>query len=383
MPWIFLFSFCLFSVFICMINQSYSKVMSFAIMIIFSVFFTTYYFNGVDWLNYYYVFDFFKSEFDIRYDLLFNLYLYLAANMLDVFQLAVFVFYIFSFYLLYRLTKVNVVALNGPAFISCVVFLGGMSLVLDQIRQFVAICVAFYAFNYLIQNNIKKFYRYVVIAALLHYSVLFILVFRLLINLGKKKIILSGFIVIALFVFLGGFIIFNLGFVSSIPLIGPELYRKVAIYVRELDSFKVEIGFGVLADILIVGYYLFRRERGNELDKLWALAFMSACFHVAFYFMPAFSRFNYFSLLPLTYIFSHALTSRRKKMGFAQFGTIICAVTLTIVIVTVKAFTDTKRPAWDEYSVSAFFYNSQELDELRSVRCAALKNELDDFCATY
>ncbi|MEB7543266.1 EpsG family protein [Enterobacter huaxiensis] len=366
-----------------MINQSYSKVMSFALTIMFSVFFTVYYFNGVDWLNYYYVFDFFKSEFDIRYDLLFNIYLYLAANVLDVFQLAVFIFYVFSFYLLYRLTKVSVVTLNGPAFITCVVFLGGMALVLDQIRQFVAICVAFFAFNYLLNNNIKKFYRYVIIAALLHYSVLFIVIFRLLINLSKKKIILSGFIVIALFVFLGGFIIFNLGFVSNIPLIGPELYRKVAIYVRELDSYKVEIGFGVLADILIVGYYLFRRERGNELDKLWALAFMSACFHVAFYFMPAFSRFNYFSLLPLSYIFSHALTSRRNKMGVAQFVTIMCAVTLTMVIVTVKAFTDAKRPAWDEYSASPFLYNSQELDELRSARCAALNNELDDFCATY
>lgn len=96
------------------------------------------------------------------------------------------------------------------------------------------------------------------------------------------------------FVFLGSVIIFNLGFVSNIPVIGLELYRKVAIYVRELDTFKAEIGFGVCADILIIFYYLVRRERYNQLDKLWALAFMSACFHIAFYFMPAFSRFNYF-----------------------------------------------------------------------------------------
>lgn len=383
MPWIFLIIFSLFCVAVCAINQSYSKVMSFALTAMFTVFFTIYYFNGVDWLNYYYVFDYFKGAFDIRYDLLFNIYLYIAANFIGVFQLVIFIFYFFSFFLLYKLTKNSCIVINGPAFITCVVFLGGMALVLDQIRQFVAICISFFAFNHLLQGNTKKFYKFILFAALFHYSALFVLLFRMLINLKKKRIIIAGLVVVVSFVFLGGVIIFNLGFVSNIPVIGLELYRKVAIYVRELDTFKAEIGFGVCADILIIFYYLLRRERYNQLDKLWALAFMSACFHIAFYFMPAFSRFNYFSILPLSYIFSHALTSRRNKMGVAQFGTILGAVSLTILIVTVKTFTDPKRPSWDEYSPSAILFNSQELDNLRSIRCAALKNEIEDFCATY
>lgn len=383
MPWIFLIIYGLFCVFICAVNQSYSKVMSLALTAMFSVFFTIYYFNGVDWLNYYYVFDYFKEEFDIRYDLLFNTYLYLAANFIGVFQIAIFVFYFFSFFLLYKLTKNCCIVLNGPAFIICVVLLGGMALVLDQIRQFVAICISFFAFNHLLQGDLKKFYKYILVAALFHYSALFVLIFRLLINLKKRSIIITGFTVVISFVFLGGVLIFNLGLVSNIPVIGLELYRKVAIYLRELDTFKAEIGFGVFADIIIICYYLLRRERSNQLDKLWALAFMSACFHIAFYFMPAFSRFNYFSILPLSYIFSHSLTSRRNKMGVAQFGAIIGAVSLTILIVTVKTFNDPKRPSWDQYSPSAALFNSQELDKLRNIRCAALKNEIEDFCATY
>ncbi|QDE47755.1 hypothetical protein EIN43_25930 [Enterobacter hormaechei] len=62
-----------------------------------------------------------------------------------------------------------------------------MALVLDQIRQFVAICISFFAFNHLLQGNTKKFYKFILFAALFHYSALFVLLFRMLINLKKKN----------------------------------------------------------------------------------------------------------------------------------------------------------------------------------------------------
>lgn len=383
MPWIVIVICCAFGILICLLNQSYSKIMSFALMVMFSTVCTLYYFNGVDWLNYYYVFDYFQTNFDIRYDLLFNLYLYFLANITGVFQLTIYLFYVLTFYLLYKLTRVSFITINGPAFITCVVLLGGLSLVLDQIRQFAAICVGFFACNSLLNNNRRGFYKYLVLAVLLHYSAIFVLLFRFFYNLKKRKIILLGFAIIIVFVLSGGIVLLNLGLVANIPFVGGELYRKAAIYTRELDSFKAEIGFGVLSDILIIGYYIFRRESRSGLDKLWTLAFISSCFHVGFYFMPAFSRFNYFAFVPLAYIFSHALTTRRNKMGFVQVGVIVAAVSLMMIIVTVKTFTDPNRPSWRDYSVDAIFYNAQELDELRSTRCAALESDVNDFCATY
>lgn len=383
MPWIVIVICCAFSVLTCLFNQSYSKVMSYALMVMFSTVCTLYYFNGVDWLNYYYVFDYFQTDFDIRYDLLFNFYLYFMANITGIFQLTIYLFYVFTFYLLYRLTTVSFITINGPAFITCVVLLGGLSLVLDQVRQFAAICVGFFACNSLLNNNRRGFYKYLIVAVLFHYSAIFVLLFRFFYNASKRRIILSGLAIIVIFIFSGGIILLNLGLVANIPFVGVELYRKAAIYTRELDSFKAEIGFGVLADILIIGYYIIRRESCSSLDKLWALAFISSCFHVGFYFMPAFSRFNYFAFLPLAYIFSHAFTTSRNKMGFVQVGVIVAAVSLMIIIVTVKTFTDPNRPSWHEYSIDAAFYNNHELDELRSTRCAALENDVSDFCATY
>lgn len=97
MPWIVIIICCVMSVLICLLNQAYSRVMSLALALMFSVITILYYFNGVDWLNYYFVFDYFRNNFDIRYDLLFNTYLYVMANLVEQFQIAIAIFYFFLF----------------------------------------------------------------------------------------------------------------------------------------------------------------------------------------------------------------------------------------------------------------------------------------------
>lgn len=285
--------------------------------------------------------------------------------------------------MLYRVVKSSVITLNGPAFITCVVLLGGLSLVLDQIRQFAAITISFFACNSLMQNNKKGFYKYLFVAILFHYSAAFVLLFQFFYKLRKPQVVVVGSVIIALFVFLGGVVLFNLGMVANIPFVGVELYRKAALYTRDLDSFKAEIGFGALADALIIGYYVLRKNASDHLDKLWSLAFICACFHIGFYFLPAFSRFNYFAFIPLAYIFSHALSLKRKRMGFAQVSVIGGAISIMVIIVTAKTFSVPNRPSWSEYSLDAAFYDTQQLDQLRSNRCATLEDDVSDFCAAY
>lgn len=383
MPWIVIIICCVMSILICLLSQAYSRVMSLALALMFSVITTLYYFNGVDWLNYYFVFDYFRSSFDIRYDLLFNAYLYVMANIVEQFQIAIAIFYFFCFYLLYRVVRSSFITLNGPAFITCIVLLGGLSLILDQIRQFAAVTISFFACNSLMKNNKKGFYKYVFLAVLFHYSAVFLLLFQFFYKLRKSQALVVGSVIIALFVFLGGVVLFNLSMVANIPFVGVELYRKAALYTRDLDSFKAEIGFGALADVLIIGYYMLRRNASDHLDKLWSLAFICACFHIGFYFLPAFSRFNYFGFIPLSYIFGHALSLKRERMGFAQVSVIGSAITIMIVIVTAKTFSDPNRPSWSEYSLDAAFYDTLQLDQLRSNRCATLENDVNDFCAVY
>lgn len=384
MPWIVIVICFTFCTVICLLNQAYSKILSFALTLMFTLFATLYYFNGVDWLNYYYVFDYFQKQFDIRYDLLFNTYLFGMANVTDIFQIAIFIFYFFCFYLLYRLTLSSVIVLNGPAFLTCVVMLGGLSLVLDQIRQFAAITISFFACNSLMRDNRRGFYKYLIIAVLFHYSAIFVLLFRFFYRMRKAQIVFAGGAIIGIFVFLGGVVLLNQGLVANIPVVGPELYRKATLYTRDINSFKAEIGFGAFVDVLIISYYLAKRNMVDAyLDRMWSLAFICSCFHLGFYFMPAFSRFNYFAFIPLAYIFSHALTTQRNKMGFIPVVVIVSAVSMMIIIVTAKTFSDPNRPSWNEYSVDAAFYNTNELDQLRSNRCAMLQIDASDFCAAY
>lgn len=346
-----------------------------------SLLLSMYYFNGIDWLNYYYVFDVFKDTFEIRYDLLFNFYFYVMAKLSGSFKFTILIFYLLCFFFLYHSIKKSCILINGPAFIYCVFFLSGMPLFVDQIRQFAAVCICSVAVNYLVKGNSKKSYQYIFTAALFHYSSLFLLIYNFVIDSSKKRIILLGVSLIIISYVIGSGLLPHLQIVEKIPVVGPELFRKVGIYAKQMDSFEARVGFGVIADSLIIAFYCLAKTLDKNKSRLWNILFISACFHVCFYFIPAFSRFNYFSNISYAILFASLFTKpMQMRINFESLS-LTLAVLILSFIVTVKSIDDENRPAFNDYTLSYFFSNESVIEKLRSDRCFIVESKVKDFCA--
>lgn len=359
----------------------YSNVMSVMAGLFLSFLLSMYYFNGIDWLNYYYVFDVFKDAFEIRYDLFFNVYFYVMAKLFGNFNFTILIFYLLCFFFLYHSIKKSCMLINGPAFIYCIFFLSGLPLFIDQIRQFAAVCICSIAVNYLVKGDFKKSYKYIFAAALFHYSSLFLFIYRFIVDSSKKRIILLGVSLVTISYVIGSGLLVHLQIVEKIPIVGPELFRKVGIYAKQMDSFEVRIGFGIIADVLVISCYCFTKTLDKNKSRLWNILFISACFHMCFYYIPAFSRFNYFSNISYAILFASLFTKpMQMKINFQNLS-LILAVLILSFIVTVKSIGDENRPAFKDYTLNYFFSNESGIEKLRSDRCFIVDSEMKNFCA--
>lgn len=378
MIWIFFFFTSLAFVFICAFRCRFNRLFAMAYVIFCSCIFTAVYSNGIDWVNYYYVFDGFKSEFSINYDLLFNIYLYVLANLSINFQSAIFIFYLLSFYIAFIALKKAPIPINIPATLLAMCLLGGLSLVVDQIRQFVAIVICFHSINFLLDKRIRLFIVSVLIASLFHYSAIIVLIFWHVYYSERKPLVIKGICITTLMVLIGGIVLSNTEFVYSIPVVGVELARKASLYSESLSS--VGFGFGIIADLIIITRFLIRKSK-DEYTRIWNIIFIFACLHIGIYFIPAFSRFYYYMFIPLTFLFGYILSTYRKSVIAYDSIAIVSTVILISSIVTVKTFSDEKRPGLLEYRADWIMDNERSVEMLRNKRCENLNDFLRNFCA--
>ncbi len=377
MVWIGFFFTSLAFIFTCAFRSGVNRLLTVTYVVFCACIFTSVYVNGIDWVNYYYVFDGFKTEFSIQYDLLFNMYLYAVANLSGSFPLAVFIFYLASLYIAFRALKNSSLTVNIPAALFAITLLGGMSLVLDQIRQFAAVVICFYSLNYVIDKRFKPFITSVLIASLFHYSAVVALVFWYAYNSGSKPLIVKGATLTTCMVFLGGFVLTNPSLLYSIPLAGAELARKASLYSESISGGG--FGVGVIGDLILIARFLIR-NKNDEYTGIWKITFIFACMHIGIYFIPAFSRFYYYMFVPLSFMFGHMLSNYRRSINGCDTLAVVSAVVLISLIVTIKSFDDVKRPGIMEYKTDWIFGNERHVDVLRYERCGDLNYLLHDFC---
>lgn len=377
MVWIGFFFTSLAFIFTCAFRSGVNRLLTVTYVVFCACIFTSVYVNGIDWVNYYYVFAGFKTEFSIQYDLLFNMYLYAVANLSGSFPLAVFIFYLASLYIAFRALKNSSLTVNIPAALFAITLLGGMSLVLDQIRQFAAVVICFYSLNYVIDKRFKPFIASVLIASLFHYSAVVALVFWYAYNSSRKPLIIKGASLTACMVFLGGIVLANTALLYTIPLVGAELARKASLYSESISG--VGFGVGVVADLILITYYCIRRN-DDAYAGIWKVLFIFACMHIGIYFIPAFSRFYYYMFVPLSFLFGHALSTCRKPISAYDSISIVSVVIFISLIVTIKSFDDEKRPGLMEYKTDWVFGDERYIDMIRYERCGELNSILDYFC---
>lgn len=377
MVWIGFFFASLAFVFMCAFRSRANIIFSFLYVVFCTCIFTSVYVNGIDWVNYYYVFDDFKSSFSIRYDLFFNLYLYLLAHLSGSFAVTISLFYLIAFYVGFRALKSSPLNVNIPAALFSLILLGGMALVLDQIRQFAAIVICFYSISYVLEKKLKLFIISVLVASLFHYSAIIAFVFWYAYYSGRKSLIVKCAWLTGCMIFLGGVILTNPSLLYSVPVVGAELARKASLYSDSMSGSG--FGVGVVADLALIACF-FLRNKNDEYSGIWKITFFFACLHIGIYFIPAFSRFYYYLFIPLSIMFGHILTCSRLSVSKLDSLTVLFVVALISFIVTFKAFDDEKRPALMDYQTDWILGNDRYLDTLRYERCEKMNSLIDAFC---
>ncbi|WPU24678.1 EpsG family protein [Cedecea neteri] len=252
-------------------------VLSIFFCIVFTLLYSSYYLNGVDWSVYYLKILYDSNpyaSFEPGFVLLFRLILFVFN---DNFGFVIFFWYLICFGCLSR--TLSTYEVNKPLFWCCLFLLCGNNLILEQLRQFLACIIVFYAvLKYDKDRDFKKFIILSIIGSLFHFSSLIIIPSVILASIRENnKFIFTTLLMIVgavAFIFLGSAIINQLAELNVI-------FRKVSIY---MDIHPVELTMGWLniIDIVFILAYLFYRrviDRHDNIRLVTRLVFVGAVIH--------------------------------------------------------------------------------------------------------
>jgi len=381
MPWLFFY---LFSALMAVIGIGVQrKPVGFSVVfsVLASFYAVTLLFNGVDWLNYSYVYEHYSSE-DLMssYEPLFSLYLFITREIIGGFQISVLILYIISFCIIISGLKKLPEKVNIPMFIFVFLLASTPALINDQIRQFVAVSISILAFSHLLNKRKLRFVVYALLAASFHYSSIIILLAYPLSLMDRKSVFISGVAWIAIAVTFASSLPQFVSFLSSMPSVGPVIGGKIRAYIARFDIGELKLGFGVAVDLIVFcGFLLFRGT--GSLRTFWNLAFLSSCAHMTFYMFPIFNRFAVYLNVSLVFIVAaHASIFFRKNTNSALLS--FAAVLAYSVIVNTQFFMDDMHPDLMnyEYHMPGFTDEDDMLGRVREGRCADMEFNISNFC---
>lgn len=381
MPWIFFYLFCALMAVIGIGVQRKPVGFSVVFSVLASFYAVTLLFNGVDWLNYSYVYAHYSSE-DLltSYEPLFSIYLFVTRELIANFQISVLILYIISFCVMISGLKKLPEKVNIPMFIFVFLLASTPALINDQIRQFVAVSVSILAFSHLLNKRKLRFVLYGLLAASFHYSSIIILLAYPLSLMDRKSVFISGLVWIAIAVTFASSLPQLVSLLSSMPSVGPVIGGKIRAYISRFDISELKLGFGVVVDMIVFcGFFLFR---GNgSLRTFWNLAFLSSCAHMTFYMFPIFNRFAIYLNVSLVFIVAaHTSIFFKKNTNSSLLS--LAAVLAYSVIVNTQFFVDEMHPdLMDyEYHMPGLTDESEMLGRIREGKCADMEFNISNFC---
>ncbi|MEL0579541.1 EpsG family protein [Pectobacterium punjabense] len=278
------------------------KIFSILYLFFLITLFTGFYLNGYDWSVYYLSLSNDESSgyFEVGFVFLFKAILFVAGGN---FGISIFIYYLIIFSsLFYFLNKKNV---NLPFFITAMLLVFGYNLILEQLRQFIACVIIFYAVIKLEENrNYKgKYILLCIFSSLFHVSSLVMIPALYLVEIksSNKFKLLSILAVFSICIFLS---------LSSSILLGLSdlsfVFNKLSNYI---DKSPVVVNFGLLnvIDLFFVIFYLFFNKKIDENEYMGFYArfiFLGALIHFFSGSIPFLSRLSYYFYFVVIYVFS-------------------------------------------------------------------------------
>lgn len=283
--------------------------------------FTTFYINGVDWSIYYSRFledDALYLAFEPGFVLYFKSLLFIAGGNYGV---AILLFYTVSFALLgYNLTKVKI---NEPLFISALLLIFGYTLILEQLRQFIA-CIIVLAtiISYLRSKSLGWLMVGVIVAASMHVSALIILPAIFLCNVKNRKLFISITVIsISLFAFI---LIFGAKVVAILAQTN-FVFKKILYYI-EKNPISLQFGWLNVLVLVFVVFYIFyasQIERKESLRLLNRFIFVGAVIFLYSGAITFLTRVTFYFIFIAIFVFSlYAKENAQRIFAVKTYNTL-------------------------------------------------------------
>lgn len=280
------------------------------IVLVFS--FSTFYLNGVDWSIYYTRFindeDLYLA-FEPGFVIYFKTLLFIAN---DNFGFAILLFYTLAFALLgYNLRKIRI---NEPLFISALLIVFGYTLILEQLRQFIACIIVFGTIlNYSINKSLSRLIVGVIIAATMHVSALIIIPAIFLCKVKSRKLFISVTVSsISLFAFL---LIFGVKVITLLAQVN-FAFKKILFYIEQ-NPISLQVGWLNIWVLLFVGFYVFysyQIERKENLRLLNRFIFIGAVIYLYSGAITFLARVTFYFIFVAIFVFSLYAKENYKRI---------------------------------------------------------------------
>lgn len=280
--------------------------------------FTSFYINGEDWIIYF-------SKFSEEDD--FNLYLSFEPGFVLFFKgllllsfgnfgVAILCFFMLTFgVLMYALASYKII--NEPLFLAALIFACGYTLILEQLRQFIACVIIFISFiEYNKGRSLSKLVVGVIIASAFHVSALVVLPSVILCNIKNRFLFIISAIITVITFFL--FIFYGLPLLENIPHLDFAA-RKINFYMEQ-NPVVFQLGWlNLFALVYIVVYMFFgyHIEHDSGIRLLNRLIFVGALFFIFSGVLPFLGRLAFYFIFIATYLISDMKKSWRTNNAIA------------------------------------------------------------------
>lgn len=276
------------------------------------ILFSSFYLNGMDWVIYFIKFeniDELYLSFEPGFVFLFKSLLFFSSYHFGV---AIISYYFITFsILLYYLSKYK---LNEPFFIAILIIMCGHTLILEQLRQFLACLIIFPGIiEYQKNNSLKRFCLLVTLASLFHISALLILPIIFLCSIKNRYLFListiSSFLIIIILLMSNHYLF---PFLENFSFI----FTKISYY---LEKNPITIKFGwmnILIFIFFIMYMLNIKNIENHTSSklLLRFLFIGATILTFSGTILFFNRFSFYFIFILIYmILIYNKNTKQKK----------------------------------------------------------------------
>ncbi|QUG51755.1 EpsG family protein [Enterobacter cloacae] len=370
--------------FICVLlswQLPFLKKIIFTLMIFILMFFMIDgYFNGIDWVNYYYGFITYTDVMDYlsSYEPLFGSEIFILKYLFTDFYLSIAMYYfILSVLLYFAIIKLRgLFDFNICLFVFLLIVINGIDLFNDQIRQAMAFAISIFAFLKLLKNEKTRFIIIAFLAVCFHFSAIVVLLFYPLVTKNKKSVIFFGGCAAFCIVILS---LSNELFSNVISLFGAPgavISAKIKVY---FSKFEPTFGLLAIVNLLIIFRYFVATKYETEIERiLWNGSFIASLLHLSFYFFPILHRLNPYFNLFYCLLSAYYLRSLIRLLTINRIVNYL-SILLIIASVNISYFNDPARPENYRGYTLDYLLGYYDIDKDKIKRCNSFITDVP-FC---